>query len=153
MYIYITHLKARSKTARYERDSLKSSHARHLPVSNYMIICTVIYLYTHSIHIRTLTDKAHTETGYTHRQVTHRRLKAISHRSRPARAILSCEKFVLLSWRVREHSSGQKMKVLSARAGKATALENSPKDGLLNTHLFSLFSVTGTVTHREPSTG
>ena len=108
MYIYITHLKARSKTARYERDSLKSSHARHLPASNYMIICTVIYLYTHSIHIRTLTDKAHTETGYTHRQVTHRRLKAISHRSRPARAILSCEKFVLLSWRVREHSGGQK---------------------------------------------
>ena len=70
MYIYITHLKARSKTARYERDSLKSSHARHLPASNYMIICTVIYLYTHSIHIRTLTDKAHrdglhTQTGYT----------------------------------------------------------------------------------------
>ena len=61
MYIYITHLKARSKTARYERDSLKSSHARHLPASNYMIICTVIYLYTHSIHIRTLTDKAHRE--------------------------------------------------------------------------------------------
>ena len=70
MYIYITHLKARSKTARYERDSLKSSHARHLPASNYMIICTVIYLYTHSIHICTLTDKAHrdglhTQTGYT----------------------------------------------------------------------------------------
>ena len=70
VYIYITHLKARSKTARYERDSLKSSHARHLPASNYMIICTVIYLYTHSIHIRTLTDKAHrdglhTQTGYT----------------------------------------------------------------------------------------
>ena len=107
MYIYITHLKARSKTARYERDSLKSSHARHLPASNYMIICTVIYLYTHSIHIRTLTDKAHrdglhTQTGYT------QTLKAISHRSRPARAILSCEKFVLLSWRVREHSGGQK---------------------------------------------
>jgi hypothetical protein len=70
MYIYITNLKARSKTARYERDSLKSSHARHLPASNYMIICTVIYLYTHSIHIRTLTDKTHrdglhTQTGYT----------------------------------------------------------------------------------------
>ena len=110
MYIYITHLKARSKTARYERDSLKSSHARHLPASNYMIICTVIYLYTHSIHIRTLTDKAHRDGLHTlsHRQVTHRRLKAISHRSRPARAILSCEKCVLLSWRVREHSGGQK---------------------------------------------
>jgi hypothetical protein len=61
MYIYITHLKARSKTARYERDSLKSSHGRHLPASNYMIICTVIYLYTHSIHIRTLTDRLHTD--------------------------------------------------------------------------------------------
>ena len=79
MYIYITHLKARSKTARYERDSLKSSHARHLPASNYMIICTVIYLYTHSIHIRTLTDKAHRDGLHTHR-------------SRPARAILSCER-------------------------------------------------------------
>jgi hypothetical protein len=51
-----------------------------------------LYTYIHIVYIYARSQTKHTETGYTHRQVTHRRLKAISHRSRPARAILSCEK-------------------------------------------------------------
>jgi hypothetical protein len=63
--IYIVkrrHFKVRSKKARYERDSLKSSHARRV-----QIISLYMYSYIHIdiVHVRTLTDKKHTDWLYT----------------------------------------------------------------------------------------
>jgi predicted methyltransferase len=63
--IYIVkrrHFKVRSKKARYERDSLKSSHARHLPASK---LYHYMYSYIHIVHVRTLTDKTHTDWLHT----------------------------------------------------------------------------------------
>jgi hypothetical protein len=61
--IYIVkrrHFKVRSKKARYERDSLKSSHARPgVQLYHYM------YSYIHIVHVRTLTDKTHTDWLHT----------------------------------------------------------------------------------------
>ena len=54
-------LKLDPKRQGTNRTLLKSSHARHLPESNYIIICTVIY--TQYTYARSQTK--HTQTGYT----------------------------------------------------------------------------------------
>ena len=68
--IYIVkrrHFKVRSKKARYERDSLKSSHACK-PPAGVQIISLYVQLYTHS-------TRTHAHRQNTHRLVTHKRLK------------------------------------------------------------------------------